>query len=117
MNSVQEYTSDLQKLIAGTIRASSIIGKGYKAPKGVASAWLRLQIHNLQHPEFKVHQVHVTAEGLPYSSESRAKRSKAFAMLETGKYETINNSTVSDYGITHAAGSVAGYMIWVRFSK
>ena len=99
MNQETEYQGMLSQLLAGAIRPSSVIGKGYKNPKSVASGWLRTQLHNLQNPNATVSQIHVSSTGKAFTSERKAMHSPVFKLLVNGKYTTINSSVVIDYGV------------------
>jgi hypothetical protein len=110
-----ELQSDLNGLMNGSVKPSSIIGKGYKNPKQVAAQWLRSEMHNESNPNCKVSQVHVTSSGKGFVSESKAMRSKTYKSLLSGEYKLINNAVVTDYGVMPTPDNDSGYMIFVEY--
>lgn len=96
---VDKYLMDLNRLLAGTVMASHIIGKGYCNPISVASAWLRMQIHNLENPNSNIHYIGVTSNGKAYKTVNSAMKSKAYQSLVDGTFKVLNNSNVVDYGV------------------
>lgn len=97
---VQEYKQDHINLMAGFIKPSKIIGRGYKNPKSVASAWLLKQIHNAENPLCKVSDLLVMTNGKPYSSEAKAMSSKAYKALTDAKFQLLaDNAYVKDFGV------------------
>ena len=81
---VQEYKQDHINLMAGIIKPSKIVGRGYKSPKSVASAWLLKEIHNAENPKSKVSELLVMTNGKPFGSEAKAMASKAYKALIDG---------------------------------
>ena len=109
--------SDLNGLMNGMVKPSTIVGRGYKNPKQVAAQWLRSEMHNEENPRCKVSQVHVASSGKGFSSESAAMKSKPYKNLLSGDYKLINNATVTDYGVMPTPDNDSGYMIYVEYKN
>ena len=112
---IAELQSDLNGLMNGSVKPSSIVGRGYKNPKQVAAQWLMSEIHNASNPNCKVSQVHVASSGKGFTSESRAMNSKTYKSLLKGEYKLINDATVTDYGVMPTPDNDSGYMIYVEY--
>jgi hypothetical protein len=110
-----ELQSDLNGLMNGNVKPSTIVGRGYKNPKQVAAQWLRTEMHNESNPSCKVSQVHVASSGKGFSSELTAMKSKTYKSLLSSEYKLINNATVTDYGVMPTPDSDSGYMIFVEY--
>lgn len=114
MNTLLERQQQLSQLMNGTITGTSIVGRGYKSPKGVASEWLRKEIHNLQNPNTKVDDLYLQKNGKPYPTELKAKQSAAYLQLVEGTFELITDGLiVSDYGVMPAPGDDDGYCVYI----
>ncbi|MBW0298864.1 hypothetical protein B4P00_22120 [Shewanella xiamenensis] len=96
---IETHLADLKGLLEGTVKPRTIIGTGYNNPKSAASAWLRMQLHNIENPNSKIHYVCVTSSGKAYESESKAMKSKAYQTLVGGTFNAINNASVKDFGV------------------
>jgi hypothetical protein len=108
---VQEYKQDHINLLSGIIKPSKIVGRGYKSPKSVASAWLLKQIHNAENPQSKVSGLMVMTNGKPFSSEAKAMASKGYKALIDGTIQLLaDNTYVSDYGVMPSPCCSGGYV-------
>jgi hypothetical protein len=112
---ITELQSNLNDLMNGHLKPSTIIGRGYKNPKQVAAQWLRSEMHNESNPSCKVSQVHVSSSGKGFLSESKAMKSKTYKSLLNGEYKLINNAIVTDYGVMPTPDNDSGYMIYVEY--
>jgi hypothetical protein len=108
---IEEYSAYLNDLLAGNITASAIVGKGYVNPKSVASAWLRMNIHNMTNPKSVVEYVSVTKSGKAFATENNAMMSSVYKTLQAGQFKAINNAEVVDFGVMVAPGG-DGFMIY-----
>lgn len=117
MQQLLQRKNELLQLLKGELKPSDVVGKGYKYPKSVASAWLRTEIHNLSNPNNKVSDIYVQTNGKPYASEERAKQSEAYLQLEKGTFRLLSdNYVVSEFGVLPASqdGSEKGYCIYIK---
>jgi hypothetical protein len=106
---------DLNGLMNGCVKPSTIVGRGYINSKQVAAQWLRSEMHNELNPSCKVSQVHVASSGKGYTSESTAMKSNCYKSLINGEYKLINNALVTDYGVMPTPDNDSGYMIYVEY--
>ena len=86
MNELTILQTQLTQVLNGTLRPSCIVGTGYKSSRGVASAWLRKEIHNKQNPNCRVDDVYVQVNGKPFATEAKAMQSKAYQQLVKGEF-------------------------------
>lgn len=108
--------TQLTQVLNGTLRPSCIIGTGYKSPKGVASAWLRKEIHNRQNHNRRVDDVYVQVNGKPFATEAKAMQSKAYQQLVKGEFKLITDGLiVGEYGVMTAPGNdpTPGYCVYI----
>lgn len=109
----ERYNTMLTQLMAGAIKPSSVVGRGYKYPKSVASSWIRTQIHNQENPNSKISDCYVTTSGKPFPTESKAMASEGYKLLVAGKFKLISDRFyVKDYGVMPAPGGDGGYVVY-----
>lgn len=96
---VEIHMQDLKDLLCGKVKPSAIVGKGYKNPKSVASAWLRKEMHNAVNNQSSVQYIGVASNGNAFKTEAKAMQSKAYKSLVDGKFQTFNDARVRDYGV------------------
>lgn len=114
MDKLLERQTQLTQLMNGTITGTSIVGRGYKSPKGVASQWLRKEIHNIEYPNAKISDLYVQKNGKPYPTELKAKQSAAYRQLVEGTFELITDGLmVSEYGVMPVPGDDEGYCVFI----
>jgi len=109
---VTGHYESLSGLLSGTVKPSRVVGRGYKNPKSVASAWLRKEIHNLENLTAKVDKVVVTSSGKAFSSDTRAMMSKCYRSLVDGSYGVRDKVIITDYGVMPAPGG-DGKMVYI----
>ena len=103
----------LTGLLAGGIKASSIVGTGYKNARKVASEYIRTQIANADlSEENKVSTVLVTSSGAAFKKESLATSSRAYNKLNQGDSDLFYNKKITDFGVWPSAFG-DGYEIYV----
>jgi hypothetical protein len=112
MSELIKYQTMLGQLLNGQITPRSVVGRGYKNARQVASGWIRMQLHNLQNPKMAVSQIHVSSSGTAYRSESLAMKSRVYRELIENTYQTINGARVVDFGVMPSAFG-DGYEIYV----
>lgn len=90
----------LTDLLAGRVKASTVIGTGYKNGRKSASEYLRTQLANSTLSEkTKVSTVIVNSQGRGFKTEAAAKRSKGYTQLFNGTADIFVNKTITDYGV------------------
>lgn len=103
----------LSALLAGRVKASSIVGTGYKNAKKVASEYIRTQIANADlSEENKVSKVLVTSSGAAFKKESLATSSKAYTELNQGSSDLFAHKKITDFGVWPSSFG-DGYEIYV----
>lgn len=111
------FKDDYDRLMNGQTKPSSIVGRGYKNPKQVASQWLIREMYNVLNVCNKVSQIHIASSGKGFSSESRAMQSKIYQSLVNGEYKLLNGCVVSDYGVLPTPLDNGSFMIYVEYQR
>lgn len=110
---MSNHAEKLDALLDGRVKASSIIGTGYKNPKKTASEWLRTQMANATLTDkLKISATIVTSTGHAFKSEARARASKAYTDIFNGKSELFTNKVITDFGVWPSTFG-DGYEIYV----
>lgn len=111
------FKDDYDRMMNGQTKPSSIVGRGYKNPKQVASQWLMREMYNVLNVCNKVSQIHVASSGKGFSSESRAMQSKTYQSLVNGEYKLLNGCIVSGYGVLPTPLDNGSFMIYVEYQR
>ncbi|RZD19774.1 hypothetical protein [Pseudoalteromonas sp. MEBiC 03485] len=110
---MSNHAEKLTALLDGRVKASSIIGAGYKNPKKSASEWLRTQMANATLTDkLKISATIVASSGRAFKSEARARSSKAYTDLFNGKSELFTNKVITGFGVWPSVFG-DGYEIYV----
>ena len=110
----ENYNTMLSNLMAGQITPTSVVGRGYKYPKSVASSWIRTQLHNQDNPNCKINDCYVMTNGKPFSSEAKAMSSKAYEQLLSGSFELLADYLyVKEFGVMPSPGGDGGYVVYI----